>query len=46
MVKGTVSEVSSDPPCRESNARLTTVHFKALSLIKYKLDINVYNLEN
>ena len=41
LVKGTVSEFTSDPPCKEANVRLTTVHFKRLSI-----DINVCNFEN
>ena len=35
-LEGTVSVVSSDPPCKDGNARFTT-----LCLIKYELDINV-----
>jgi len=30
MFKGIVSVISSDPPCKDDNARFTTVHFKAL----------------
>ena len=29
--KGTVSLISSDPPCKDGNARFTTVTLKALS---------------
>ena len=29
--KGTVSVIWSDPPCKDGNARFTTVHIKALS---------------
>ena len=28
--KGTISENLSDPPCKNGNARFTTVHLKAL----------------
>ena len=30
-IKGTVSVISSDPPCKDGNARFTTVPLKALS---------------
>ena len=38
MIKGTVSGNSSDPRCKDGNARFTTVPMKAFS-IKYELDI-------
>jgi len=31
VIKGTVSVISSDPPCKDGNARYTTVPLKALS---------------
>jgi len=31
MLRGTVSVISSDPPCKDSNSRFTTVPLKALS---------------
>ena len=31
-LKGTVSVISSDPPCKDSNARFTTVPFKPLTV--------------
>ena len=31
LVKGTVSVILSDPPCKDANARFTTVPLKALS---------------
>ena len=31
LLKGTVSVISSDPPCKDGNARFTTVSLKALS---------------
>jgi len=31
VLKGTVSVIFSDPPCKDDNVRLTTVTFKALS---------------
>ena len=43
--KGTVSVISKDHSCKDGNARFTTVSFK-VCLIKYELDINVYNFEN
>ena len=30
MIKGTVSVISSNPPCKDGNARFTTVPLKAL----------------
>ena len=30
-VKGLISVISSDPPCKDGNARVTTEHLKALS---------------
>ena len=44
FVKRTVSVVSYILPCKDGNARFTTVPFKALS--KYELDINVYYFES
>ena len=44
-LKGTVSVISSDPPCKHGNGQLITIPLKAC-LIKYKLDINVCNLKN
>ena len=41
-----VSVISSDPPCQHDNARFTMAHMKALSAVKYGLDINNYNFEN
>ena len=42
-LKGTVSVISSDPPCKDGNARFTTVPLEAF-LIKYdyESDINVF----
>ena len=31
QVKGTVSVIASDPPCKDGNVRFTTVPWKALS---------------
>ena len=31
ILKGTVSVISSDPPCKDGNARFTTIPLKALS---------------
>ena len=31
MIKGTVSVILSDPPCKECNARFTAISVKALS---------------
>ena len=31
LLKGTVSVISSDPPCKDGNARFTTIPLKALS---------------
>ena len=31
VLKGTVSVISSDPPCKDDNARFSTVPLKALS---------------
>jgi len=28
LFKGTVSVISSDPPCKDDNARFTSVHMK------------------
>ena len=39
--KGTVSVVSSDPPCK-----CLIYNGTLKSFVKYKLDINVYNFEN
>ena len=39
MFKGIVSVISSDPPCKDDNARFTTVPLKAVSdqiLIRYE----------
>ena len=41
QIKGTVNVISSDPPCKDDNARFTTVPLK-LCLIKYESVINVY----
>ena len=30
LFKGTVAVISSDPPCKDDNARITMVHLKAL----------------
>ena len=40
--------ISSDPPCKDNNSRFTRQRYppKKLCLIKSKLDIKVYNLEN
>ena len=43
-IKGTVSVISSEPPCKDDNAWFITVPLNLL-LIKYELDINVYNLK-
>ena len=43
--KGTVSEISSDSPCKDSTARFTTIPFR-LCLTKYELDMKVYNFKN
>jgi len=40
-LKGTVSAISSDPPCKDGNARFTTVSLKTCR-IKYELDINIF----
>ena len=37
--------ILSDPLCKNGNARFTNVPLK-LCLIKYELDIQIYNLEN
>ena len=44
-VKGTVSVIQSDPPCKDGNADLHRQPLK-LCLIKYAEDINVNNFEN
>ena len=31
IIKGTVSVISSDPPCKDNNVRFTTVPLKTLS---------------
>ena len=45
-LKGTVRLISSNPPCNDCNCRFTTVPLKAISLINYELDIDVYYFEN
>ena len=44
-VKGTVSVISSNPQCKVSNARFTTVGLQALSE-QVLTNINVYDFEN
>ena len=42
ILKGTVSVISSDPPCKDDNAWFTKVPLKALSdqhWIRYKITI-------
>ena len=45
FIKGTASVILSNPLCKNGNARFTNVPLK-LCLIKYELDIQIYNLEN
>ena len=40
--KGTVSVISSDPPCTDDNARFATVYLENLNLIKNVEDIVVF----
>ena len=44
MFKGTVSNIKSNPPCKDCTAWFTTVPLKALS-DQDELDINVYTFE-
>ena len=37
FIKGTASLISSDPPCKDDNARFTTVPLKALSDQVYRI---------
>jgi len=40
LLKGTVSIILIDPTSKDGNVRLTTVPLKAISLVKYELDIS------
>ena len=44
LLKGTVSVILSDSPFQNLNTQFTALSLK-LCLIKYKLDIHVYNFE-
>ena len=46
FVKGTVSVISSDPPFADCVAWFTTVPLKALSDLKYELDMHVFVYSN
>ena len=45
FLKGTVSIILSDPPCKNGTARFKTVRLKAFTDHWFKLDINVYKLK-
>ena len=46
VIKGTVSVISSDPPGKNCNFRFTTLYPQKLCLIKFELDIQLYNFES
>ena len=45
-IEGNLSIILSDPPCKDGKSLITHRYPLKLCLIKYELDINVYNLEN
>ena len=45
-LRGTVSVISSGPPCKDGNSQFIKVSLNVLCLIQYELNINANNFEN
>ncbi len=45
-ITGNVSVISTNPPCKDGNVRFTKRYPSKPRLMKYDLEINIYNFEN